>query len=526
VTDYYLGVMPQRMSYELRSNVARFSSPLSGTVRTLERTGARLAVTWHWDSVKATEIGRLRAFIHQQRGGANRFWAPVAEQSIRGSYSASELLSNNTFSSGTTGWSPSAATALTASDSVLRLTRTTGGAGSVVYAGQVVTTLVQYAPFAMRVLTHFATPGETNYGASFVAGSVTVTSYSSSPTLKTAHAVVLQTTGTGYIDHSGAAGTIAGAYREVPYTSFARCALVDNGVNMLVRSDEFDNASWLKTECTVGANATTAPDAATTADSLIESVNNIEHQVRQTGVTISSSVGDYSYTVAVKAGARTWCRIQMNLSGSTANAYVNLSTGAVGLQSVAGSFSNLRVFVVSLGNGWYQISIVAYKSSADTSIGCYVVGAEADNDVVYVGDGATAGLYMWRATLAQSSVPTRLVQTTSAATTGTSQTGGAVYLKGLPVSTSGLLLAGDWVEFVTPTYGELKRVIAPLNSDAGGRGYLQFETILRESPADNAAVIVRNPLGRFLLDESSVQWGVSGDGFQSVQFTGVEDIAA
>ena len=86
---------------------------------------------------------------------------------------------------------------------------------------------------------------------------------------------------------------------------------------------------------------------------------------------------------------------------------------------------------------------------------------------------------------------------------GSSQIGGSLVIDGLPTSTNGLARAGDWFE----VNGELKRLTADLNSDSSGNGYLIFEPTLRTSPANNAPVIFRNPMGRFLLAEESTSWG-------------------
>src|SRR6185503_16156126 len=110
-------------------------------------------------------------------------------------------------------------------------------------------------------------------------------------------------------------------------------------------------------------------------------------------------------------------------------------------------------------------------------------------------------------------VPTRLRQTTTAASSGISQTGGALYLKGLPASTNGLLVADDLGEIITPSGSQFVRTLAPLNSDAAGLGYWQFEAPLRESPGDNAGVVICAPLMRSLLDDRTVRWTQRHAGF-------------
>lgn len=104
---------------------------------------------------------------------------------------------------------------------------------------------------------------------------------------------------------------------------------------------------------------------------------------------------------------------------------------------------------------------------------------------------------------------------------GASQTGAALNIDGLPVSTNALAKAGDWVEIG----GELKRLVADLDSNSSGQGYLIFEPQLRTSPADNAPVIFRSPMGRFLLSDDSVSWGVRPGIIGDVELNLVEDIA-
>jgi hypothetical protein len=104
---------------------------------------------------------------------------------------------------------------------------------------------------------------------------------------------------------------------------------------------------------------------------------------------------------------------------------------------------------------------------------------------------------------------------------GASQVGGAINIDGLPTSTNGLALAGDWVEI----NGELKRLTADLNSNGSGQGYLMFEPTLRTAPADNTPVIFRNPMGRFIIADERIAWGTRPGIISDVEISLVEDIA-
>jgi hypothetical protein len=103
---------------------------------------------------------------------------------------------------------------------------------------------------------------------------------------------------------------------------------------------------------------------------------------------------------------------------------------------------------------------------------------------------------------------------------GASQTGSALVVDGLPASTNGLLLPGDQVQ----VGDELKLVTAPLNSDSGGNGHLRFAPALRESPADNAPVIVHRPMGKFLLESNENGWESAPGVFSSAEVSLVESV--
>jgi len=323
---------------------------------------------------------------------------------------------------------------------------------------------------------------------------------------------------------SSTTGFTAGAYLTIAYASLSRCALVDNGPNALLRSDEFDNASWTKTNCTAGSNTLTAPDGTATGDTLVEDSTTSAHTFSQ-AVTVSATTSlEYSFSVALRQNIRSWAAIELveGTGATTAAAFVNLGAGTLGTVSASGNWANARAFVRSLGNSWYQVTIVARKTNAATAVTARIYSATADTAASYLGDGSAA-IGVWRATLAQSSVPTRLRQTTTAANTGTAQTGGGLFLKGLPASTNGLLLPGDPAEVITGTSTHLVRTRASLDSDASGLGCFEFEAPIRVSPSDNAAVIIQNPLCRMMLDSPNVEWSEHSGGFSDVEFTAVED---
>lgn len=89
---------------------------------------------------------------------------------------------------------------------------------------------------------------------------------------------------------------------------------------------------------------------------------------------------------------------------------------------------------------------------------------------------------------------------------GANQAGSTLVVDALPVSTTGLLLAGDQFEVITSHGSELKIVTSALNSDSSGEGTLMFEPPLRGVVSDNAAVIIHNPMGRWVFIGQAPEW--------------------
>lgn len=83
---------------------------------------------------------------------------------------------------------------------------------------------------------------------------------------------------------------------------------------------------------------------------------------------------------------------------------------------------------------------------------------------------------------------------------GASQTGNSLAVDGLPASTDELLAFGDWFEIG----GEIKMCTSPLYANSSGEGTLNFEPALVRSPANNAPVMVSDPMGKFLVSNIRV----------------------
>jgi hypothetical protein len=463
--------------------------------------------------LRSDEKAAILSALNESRGQFNTIRV-TPHTPIRGSFATSELITNGTYASGVTGWSASGSITHSVSDRVLRATRNAFGSASGVFAAALSSnvTVTPYVPYVAR---YFFKIGRGSYPGGFSifessSANARISSIQTDEGMLTGATVPLGASANPGLFDEGGTGFLAGDYLSIYYSSFAQCVLIDNAQNFLTRSDEFDHANWTKTRCSASANAATAPDGAVAAENLVEDSTASNTHFATQAVTVSASPLDYSFTVALKAGTRTFAAIEMATATGAASTFIDLSTGTTANTGAATSFSNARTFSSALGNGWYALTVVARKISSETTINCRVYLATSTTVVSYSGNG-TGNIAAWRATLAQSAVPTRFRQTTSVAdSSGNGQTGSSLHTKGWPVSTNGLLLAGDWFEW----NGELKQVTTPVNSDAAGRAYMQFRPGLAGAPADNDPVIVFEPFGRFIYPgtrEFENLFGIYGD---------------
>lgn len=489
-----------------------FGGPPKTAAKGGDRLGAHLEFTpTATSSTEAAQERRaLIALLSRLRGRQNRIYISNPARKLAGSFPATELLSNNTFADGTTGWQTNSIVALTVNDRVCRASIIANeGSTFGLLGNSAAASVVQYAPYVLRAMTQQGRGQfDTDLGLRFGSGAFGV-DYGTSTGLSSGliSFAITAPAATMFIGliRNAETGPLVGDYIEVPYISLSRCAQVDNGLNAMTRSDELDHADWTKVQSSVTANVAVAPDGASTADALVE--NTAVSVVHTLGPTASPTRTSQAEDLVVyghfKRGAGTR-DIQLRVGSDVSNfshCIFNLGAGTAGSVTNNGTATNGRAFIKAMGNGWYLCYVVARAAASTTIYKLYSMVNAGSN--TYTGDG-TSSVYCWRLGCARSSVPCRPVQTVATALpTGTAQAlSGGLYIKGLPASTNGLLLPSDEYQIGN----ELHICEAALNSDAGGLGFLQGNPAMRAAPADNAPVIIHEPMGYFLFNGDAVGW--------------------
>lgn len=105
---------------------------------------------------------------------------------------------------------------------------------------------------------------------------------------------------------------------------------------------------------------------------------------------------------------------------------------------------------------------------------------------------------------------------------GAGQTGSSLIIDGLPISATGYLLPGDYIQLGSASSASLYKVLTQVDTNGSGEATLDIWPNLRTSPADNATVTVANTVGRFRLSSNTTQWGISEISSYGIAFDCVE----
>ncbi len=197
--------------------------------------------------------------------------------------------------------------------------------------------------------------------------------------------------------------------------------------NLALRSQEFDNASWVKTRSTVSANVIVAPDGTLTADKLVtDTTPASSHGIGQnTGVAVA--IGDtVTVSVFLKAAEIPYAYLQLRGGGGTAfvasnGRYFDIVNGVAGFGSAGSTYA-----IQDVGSGWFRVSHSLPATQAGTvAMDVFVAYALTSGSISGNGDGVS-GFYPWGASVEVlgASTPKPYIPTIAAAVTVTDYVAG------------------------------------------------------------------------------------------------------
>lgn len=222
-----------------------------------------------------------------------------------------------------------------------------------------------------------------------------------------------------YTDANGVVQTAAsGVLRDAHYVNGVRTTLLEQSrTNLLLRSAEFDNASWTATNVTRPANAAVAPDGTSAADQLIETAASGTHFLNQGGSFTSGTA--YTSSVYLKKGtlatAPDWVAVSFgSVAFGSAYVHVNLTNGTLA------AATNVTPTISVAGSGWYRVAITATATSTVSSsqlVISFTNSSGTGNPLPSYAGSTTSDVYVWGAQSEVGSSVSSYIPTTSATST-------------------------------------------------------------------------------------------------------------
>jgi hypothetical protein len=185
--------------------------------------------------------------------------------------------------------------------------------------------------------------------------------------------------------------------------------------NLVLRSEEFDNVYWVKTNSSIAVNTITAPDNTLTADKLVENTAASNHLFFVGGV--SSTATAFTASVYAKAGERDRFLLQARNERSPsggAQVIFNLTTQTITVVGFGDGTGTAQI--ESVGNGWFRCTLSVTVVTAGTTLVFALFLVNAANTANYTGDG-TSGIYIWGAQLEAGAFVTSYIQTVASQVT-------------------------------------------------------------------------------------------------------------
>lgn len=221
------------------------------------------------------------------------------------------------------------------------------------------------------------------------------------------------------------AGVLSSAPIDTPRIEYDPATLAKAGLlmeeartNIVPKSEDFSDVSFIKTNATIVTNAAVAPDGNTTADQLIDNSTNSYHLA---GASISVANGA-TVTASVFAKKNDLNYLVVFIGDNVAKNYAvlfDLNAGTVlGNKTDTDAFAapNGPSTIQNCGNGWYRCSVTttldAGRVLANPNVATNASGSPSTG-WHYVGTGKS--VFVWGMQLEEAAYPTSYIPTTAGA---------------------------------------------------------------------------------------------------------------
>jgi hypothetical protein len=107
---------------------------------------------------------------------------------------------------------------------------------------------------------------------------------------------------------------------------------------------------------------------------------------------------------------------------------------------------------------------------------------------------------------------------------GAGQTGGELDITGATTSTTGWLLAGDYIQLGSAGTSTLHKVLADANSDGSGNVTVDIWPHIRTAPTNSSTVVLTNTKGLFRLASNEQAWSINEISSYGITFGAQESL--
>jgi hypothetical protein len=180
----------------------------------------------------------------------------------------------------------------------------------------------------------------------------------------------------------------------------------ESRTNLILRSENFANASWVKVGGSISSVANVAPDGSANSELFSEDGTTSTHRTFQSFTGVSGT--SYTLSVFLKFAGRDQIFLENRSIGTNPFVVFNIQNGTIGVVS-----AGLTAAIQAYPNGWYRCSITGTATLAG---GNYLIGGYSGGAQSYTGLNGPA-FYLYGAQVEAGSFATSYIPTTT--TSGT-----------------------------------------------------------------------------------------------------------
>jgi hypothetical protein len=228
--------------------------------------------------------------------------------------------------------------------------------------------------------------------------------YSIKPTSGAGDLTVTRATEATRVNSAGLIEVVANNVPRLDYTNGSCPSILvePQRTNLILRSEEFDNAYYNKLNGNITPNVTTAPDGTLTADlftktSAINTGSGVQRDAPYT------STGTHTFSVFIKPNVGNLVLLRIDGAGNSANFSFNFTTKIftnTGANAISSSFDELP-------NGWFRLKVVGNVTSVLWVLSVVSLFPNPIND----------SFFLWGADLEAGSNATSYIPTVASAVT-------------------------------------------------------------------------------------------------------------